>query len=371
MAVGSHIVGQMYRQVDPMAELLPQAAGDSTEEGDVCCHSVMVCSLHGESLNLVLEACTTASKLKEKIADEWLIPPIFQRLVITSAGLDARDLPDDGLIEDACYTMILSFVKVDEKLCKGPMERVDAFTALGLLGSRGGENAIAAVCDGLKDGQIYYGHSDVQQAAAKALAKITAKNDNPSVITALCDRLGHGEIQVRYYVIHALTKVAERGDQNAVNGVCNQLKKKCSLPVMGLLEMVAEKGDQNAIAAACTHLESQLPDVRKSALNVLAQVAETGDQNAIDAVQNCLKNRDSRVRTDALETLPKIAKEGDQSVITAVRHHLEEEDPHVRHAAAKAYKALAHASDPSATATVVPVPLRPESDDVLNLAWVT
>mmetsp|Transcript_3499 Transcript_3499/g.8817 ORF Transcript_3499/g.8817 Transcript_3499/m.8817 type:complete len:282 (+) Transcript_3499:43-888(+) len=239
---------------------------------------VVVQSIAGESFEIRVDLPCSVGALKQRIFEQWNVPPVFQKLCMGSAAPgDYADLSEFCRSGDSalCVLLVISLNEAIGDL-KISSRRLPALQDLARLGLRGGEDAVAAVmscCSEDRDWQI-------RLAAVEALAKVAPRGDERAV-TKLLGCLEHRERNVRRAALRALSCVAGRGDAHAVGAV------RCCLQ------------DPHGM-------------VRRAAVATMAQVTSKDDRAAIAAVERCREDTDEDVREAAEQALMALAEQSNQ-----------------------------------------------------------
>mmetsp|Transcript_67850 Transcript_67850/g.201937 ORF Transcript_67850/g.201937 Transcript_67850/m.201937 type:complete len:284 (-) Transcript_67850:51-902(-) len=246
---------------------------------------VVVSTLAGDSLQLELQPQSTIWQLKQAVAGSaWALPPACQLLV----RLDAQEPVDDAdLVAQDHYTLVVSLDAVcSDLVAADPLQRRAALQALGKLGSKGGEAALAAVLPCLEDSAF-----EVRWAAVLAIPHIAAKGDSRA-LSAVAARLEDHAPCVREAAVQTAAQIAERGDRRA-------------------------------IAAVAVRLEHRDHEVRQAAVEAIAHVSERGDQHCITRLMALLDSEDNNVAMAAIEAIAKVAERGNRQAIAGISEYLE------------------------------------------------
>merc|ERR1712187_43013 len=129
-------------------------------------------------------------------------------------------------------TLFVSLDVVHRMLKGNPRQREDALVMLGELGTRGGEEAIEAIRERLRDREL-----SIRTAAFNAMTRVACKGDE-TAIAAVTDLIEDSNIEVRHAAVSALAKVAAaKGAESAIaqiqlrNFVCAMLGDSvCGVP---------------------------------------------------------------------------------------------------------------------------------------------
>lgn len=257
---------------------------------------VLVRTLDGDSLEVgPLGPESTVFNLKELIADDWGIPPAFQRVVFETELLeDSALLAVHGEAEDFSVTWFVSLDKVSE------LEQVAAWESLAHRGRNCSKVTIRALSTCARDDRS----RRLRTLAMEALAEVAEKGDESVIdlaMRSLEDGLSTG---VRKAAVKALARVARKDDSNIVTSL-----------------------------VALFHHEDNM--VRAAAVDTLAQVATDCSKHAVDATLALLQDESWNVRSAAITCLAIVAKTND-SVIAGLTACLGDSDEDVQKAAAVA-----------------------------------
>lgn len=163
----------------------------------------------------------------------------------------------------------------------------------------------------------------VRKAAVKGLAAISEKG-NRNVVLAMADLIEEEKaITVRTAALQALTRVAQRGDVEAL------------APVLNLLQRVegVERGD-----VFSPKLSS---GIKEQAVKALSTLADPGNEGAIKALtKRIMDDPKPEVREAAIRGLASIACPSSPHVIWALSISCEDEDENVRRTASRNLRLL-------------------------------
>merc|ERR1712135_185439 len=227
----------------------------------------------GASMVLSMYVSNTVLDVKNAVTVEWGMPTRCQDLFHGNVRLNDGDvLGDHYKGSDIRVDLLLSLAGVCSDLESGSRRRQwSAFDTLKALGSRGGETAVLAVSDRLRDVD-----APIRLAAVEALGSIVTRGDSFAV-SAVLKHLEHVDADVRRCAVDALGQVALRGDDATVSRLVDLLEdddpyvREACLNVLGGL---AEANDLRTSLAVSESLHDEDPFVRGAAVKALGQIAE-------------------------------------------------------------------------------------------------
>lgn len=249
---------------------------------------ILLQSLSGDDLEIDIAPDATVRDLKDEVSKLWSMPVAFQMLTAEACHLadNSASLSMCGLINNSLsVTAILS------------MESI--------------QNAIAC---------LEAGHTvEVQVEALQNLTQLGPKYLD-GVITAVGKLLNAESSEVKLAAWTCITKVAERGNETAIEVVTAQLEYESTRQVAVVaLGQIAEIGNLCALDSLGRFLEHEDLDVCLFALDAFAQFAGKGHMAAIKVVSECLCHEEDAMRWRAVEVLQQIIVKGDKRGIYYAR----------------------------------------------------
>jgi HEAT repeat protein len=194
--------------------------------------------------------------------------------------------------------------------------------AVGALGWRGTERALAAVTDVLRDGNF-----DLRLAAVRALGRIGGKQAAAALAEALQDKV---------IALDAAEEIGSVGGSRALAALLDTLQKNKRDASWEYVRAAAARalgqirGDE-ALTALVKALEDRSSSVRGSAAKGLGQI---GGELAVAGLTRALDDKEMFVRSRAVEALRRI---GGADAVAALLHTLKRDDnSYVRWQTAKA-----------------------------------
>lgn len=248
------------------------------------------------------DGSTMVRDVKDRLAEQWGVPPMCQSLVAGS-----RELLDDEELQAVCQGAESDFPAAQPVL---KLEMIVSY-------------APAYTC--LESCNHIHKRADAVEAVARA-----ATNDYDRVVGALVVALTKDQAsEVRSAAVGALSRVAESGDVRVVAALCGRLRQRGGAEgrwrerdagvrreVIEAVGKVAHAGDDSAIASIFQCLVD-CDEVQQAALSALQRIAVSGDDAATSGISEHMKNRDERIRVAAQKALSDAARAGNHKAIAA------------------------------------------------------
>lgn len=238
-------------------------------------------SLSGAEVEIAIASDATVQDLKIEVSKLWPMPVAFQMLTADGCRLtdNSKPLSMCGLINNSLsVTAVLSMQSI--------------------------QTAIACLEAGCS--------VEVQLEALQNLTQLGPKYLD-DVITAVGKLLNAESSQVKLAAWTSITKIAERGNETAIEVVTAQLEYESTRQAAVVaLGQIAEIGNPCALSGLGRFLEHEDLDVCLFALDALAQFAGKGHTGAIKVVSECLCHEEDAMRWRAVEVLQQIIVKGDE-----------------------------------------------------------
>lgn len=254
---------------------------------------IMLQSLSGAEVEIAMASDATVQDLKVEVSNLWSMPVAFQMLTA-----EARHLTDNSECLSMCGL-------IDNSL-----------SVVAVLSMESIQTAIAC---------LEAVHSvEVQLEALQNLAQLGPKYLD-DVITAVGKLLNAESSEVKLAAWTSITKIAERGNETAIEVVTAQLEYESTRQVaVAALGQIADIGNPCALYGLGRFLEHEDLDVCLFALDAYAQFARKGHLGAIKVVSECLCHEEDAMCWRAVEVLQQIIVKGDKRGIyyaKALRNH--------------------------------------------------
>lgn len=318
--------------------------------------SATVCDLAGKSMELKLPLQVTVAQVKSMIDEALDIPVLYQKLVVGNQVLcDSKQLVDYCQSNlDLLVTLLLCWDEVRSALeGESTLYMFQALEAIKRLGPKAGEHERCAV-----EILLHHPSDRIRVAAVTALGSIFAGTDVYR-ISLLCQCLADPCSRVRSATVSELSHLASKLDivdcafealsellqhpEACVrkSAVCVASRFKCKLDIRKVWIHVTPL------------IESVMPEVRATALEVLSQLAERGDQDALTVVFARLADPEACTRCAALTAIGCLAaNKGDWNVVSLLIESFEDTDDDVRQAALDQLPRLVSKNDDRTIKTV-------------------
>lgn len=266
---------------------------------------ILLQSLSGADGEIAIASDATVLDLKDEVSRLWSMPVAFQMLTAEARHLtdNTESLSMCGLIDNSLSVMaILS------------MESIQTATAC-----------------------LEAGHTvEVQLEALQNLTQLGPKYLD-DVITAVGKLLNAESREVKSAAWTSITKIAERGNETAIEVVTAQLEYESTRQAAVVaLKQIAEIGNPCALDGLGRLLEHEDLDVCLFALDAFAHFAGKGHTAAIKVVSQCLCHEEDDMRWRAVEVLQQIIMKGDKRGIYYARALTKHSVRRVRWAATEA-----------------------------------
>lgn len=300
---------------------------------------------------------------KDHISKRWRVPPVCQRLLVTTGAgdriLEDRDIfgrfrPDQG---DLCVTLLISTSRATEFMSSPQLEhRMQAATAFSELAHESPSEVLPMLLRLLEDPQPM-----VRIQAARGLSSV-AKDGNEDYIAHLGTCLGfdfHDDLNECTAATEAVAYLLSQGNEAAwrlVRGLLQQANPMVSLEAVRVLAIGAFfYDDERSLVAFRECLADPAADMRKAAVAIIPGSADVGDARAVSALVERISDEDAETRRLATAGLGSRAAIGDQHVVSVLLQLLVDPACTCRDVALGAISKVARVGDPEVVPAVLAV----------------